>query len=45
VTVTTGAGQMMLGEFGWFVALFYVALAFVFWHFRDRLPKLPAEGI
>jgi membrane protease YdiL (CAAX protease family) len=45
LTTTTDAGQMMLGEFGWFVALFYVVLALVFWHFRDRLPKLPAEGV
>jgi hypothetical protein len=28
---------MMLGEFGWFVAGAYAALAFVFWMFRDRL--------
>lgn len=41
LTTTTESGQMMLGEFGWFVAVFYIALAFVFWHFRDRLPKLP----
>jgi CAAX protease family protein len=45
LTTTTDAGQIMLGEFGWFVAVFYVALALVFWHFRDRLPKLPAEAI
>ncbi|MCX6690366.1 MAG: hypothetical protein NTZ39_11870 [Methanoregula sp.] len=41
----TAEGTMMLGEFGWFVAVFYVALALVFWHFRDRLPKLPAENV
>ncbi|AGB02591.1 CPBP family intramembrane glutamic endopeptidase [Methanoregula formicica] len=45
LTVTTPAGSMMLGEFGWFVAIFYVLLALIFWHFRDRLPKLPAEGL
>jgi len=45
LTVTTPAEDMMLGEFGWFVAVFYVALALVFWHFRDRLPKLPAENV
>jgi len=45
LTMTTSAGEMMLGEFGWFVAVFYVALALVFWHFRDRLSKLPAEGV
>lgn len=45
LTMTTEAGQMMLGEFGWFVAVFYVALALVFWHFRDRLPELPAENV
>jgi membrane protease YdiL (CAAX protease family) len=44
-TVTTPAGNMMLGEFGWFAALCYIVLALVFWHFRDRLPKLPAEGV
>jgi len=45
LTVTTPDGTLMLGEFGWFVAVFYVALALVFWHFRDRLPELPAEGV
>ena len=45
LTVTTSEGTMMLGEFGWFVAILYVALALVFWHFRDRLPKLPSEGV
>ena len=45
LTMTTSAGEMMLGEFGGFVAVFYIALALVFWHFRDRLPKLPAEGV
>lgn len=45
LTTTTEEGQTMLGEFGWFVAVFYVALALVFWHFRDRLPKLPADGV
>lgn len=45
MTETTEPGEMMLGEFGWFVAIFYVALALVFWHLRDRLPKLPAEGV
>jgi len=45
LTRTTDAGQMMLGEFGWFVAVFYIALALIFWHFRDRLPKLPAESL
>ncbi len=38
LTTPTGAGSMMLGEFGWFVALAYVALAVIFWYFRDRLP-------
>jgi len=45
LTVTTPAGSEMLGEFGWFVAIVYVVLALVFWHFRNRLPKLPAEGL
>ena len=45
LTTTTESGQAMLGEFGWFCAVFYVALALVFWHFRDRLPKLPADGV
>ncbi|MEN6611803.1 MAG: CPBP family intramembrane glutamic endopeptidase [Methanoregulaceae archaeon] len=45
LTVTTDAGQAMLGEFGWFCAAAYVILALVFWHFRDRLPKLPAENV
>ena len=38
LTVTTAEGNMMLGEFGWFVAVVYILLALVFWHFRDRLP-------
>ena len=42
LTVKTDAGNTMLGEFGWFVAIMYVALALVFWHFRNRLPDLPA---
>jgi len=45
LTVSTMAGEMMLGEFGWFVAVFYVALALVFWYFRDRIPALPAGGV
>ena len=45
LTTTTEAGQAMLGEFGWFCAVFYVALALVFWHFRDRLPTLPADRV
>lgn len=45
LTVTTPEGSMMLGEFGWFVAIFYIPLALIFWHFRDRLPKLPADGL
>jgi len=36
---------MMLGEFGWFVAVSYVVLAVVFWLCRVRLPKLPAEKL
>ena len=28
---------MMLGEFGWFVAVAYVVLAFLFWRFRDKV--------
>ena len=39
LTTTTEAGNRMLGEFGWFVALAYVVLAVIFWHFRDRLPR------
>jgi len=45
LTAKTDSGEMMLGEFGWFVTVFYVALALVFWHFRDRLPKMPAERV
>jgi len=44
LTVTTPAGTTMLGEFGWFVAVVYVLLALLFWHFRDRLPALPVHG-
>jgi len=45
LTETTPTGELMLGEFGWFVALMYVILALIFWHYRNKLPKLPAEGI
>lgn len=38
LTVKTQAGDRMLGEFGWFVALVYVVLALVFWSVRGRLP-------
>jgi len=47
LTTPTDAGSMMLGEFGWFVALAYVVLALVFWHFRDRVPgreRSPSPG-
>ncbi|MDZ4165187.1 MAG: CPBP family intramembrane glutamic endopeptidase, partial [Smithellaceae bacterium] len=39
LTVKTPAGDKMLGEFGWFVAIAYVLLALGFWRFRNRLPK------
>lgn len=45
LTQTTGAGEMMLGEFGWFVALIYVILAPIFWYYRNKLPPLPAERV
>ncbi len=45
LTQMTDAGEMMLGEFGWFAAAFYVVLALIFWHYRNALPKLPAEGV
>jgi len=37
LTIKTRVGDIMLGEFGWFAALVYIALALVFWKFRDRL--------
>ncbi|MDD1719653.1 MAG: CPBP family intramembrane metalloprotease [Methanoregulaceae archaeon] len=43
LTITTPAGDAMLGEFGWFVTLAYVVLALVFWYFRDRLPGIPDQ--
>ena len=45
LTEKTPGGDMMLGEFGWFVAIVYVLLALVFWHFRDRLPVPAREGV
>ncbi|MBU4535772.1 MAG: CPBP family intramembrane metalloprotease [Euryarchaeota archaeon] len=45
LTESTDAGEMMLGEFGWFVALMYVILALIFWYYRNKLPPLPAEGV
>jgi membrane protease YdiL (CAAX protease family) len=44
LTVATPAGNMMLGEFGWFGAAAYVALAAVFWSFRNRLPLSSGRG-
>jgi membrane protease YdiL (CAAX protease family) len=40
MTVKTPAGDKMLGEFGWFVAIIYVVLALGFWRFRNRLPHV-----
>jgi len=40
LTHKTPAGDKMLGEFGWFVAIIYVVLALGFWRFRNRLPKV-----
>ncbi len=34
---------MMPVEFEEFAAVAYVVPALVFWHFRGRLPKLPAQ--
>jgi hypothetical protein len=34
----------MLGESGWFVAVFYTIFVIAFWHFRDRSQRLPEEG-
>ncbi len=45
LTQMTNAGEMMLGEFGWFAPALYVFLALIFWHYRNALPKLPAEGV
>lgn len=45
ITQMTDSGEMMLGEFGWFAPSLYVVLALIFWHYRDALPKLPAEGL
>lgn len=45
LTETTDAGEMMLGEFGWFAAAMYVVLAFIFWHYRNALPGLPADQV
>lgn len=44
LTIMTPTGNTMLGEFGWFGAVAYIVLALIFWHFRDRLPKLPIQG-
>ena len=35
----------MPGEFGWFVAFFSIVFALVCSHFRDSLPKFPAERL
>ncbi|EHQ35920.1 Abortive infection protein [Methanoplanus limicola DSM 2279] len=40
LTVPTEASGMMLGEFGWACAFFYLVLAAVFWHFRGKLPDI-----
>lgn len=44
LTEKTPGGDMMLGEFGWVVAIVYVVLALVFWHFRDQLPVPALQG-
>ena len=44
LTMTTSAGEMRLGEFGWFVAVFCVALALVFWHFRSGCRNCRRRG-
>jgi len=41
----TSAGETISGEFWRFIAVFCVARALVFWHFRDRVPNQPADGI
>ena len=40
LTVRTSAGDRMLGEFGWFVAIVYLILALGFWLLRNHLPKV-----
>jgi len=45
LTVKTLAGDKMLGEFGWFVAIIYLILAMVFWFFRNRLPKIKRKRL
>ncbi len=39
LTVKTQAGEMMLGEFGWFVLVVFIVLAIIFWLVRNRLPQ------
>jgi hypothetical protein len=41
LTMTTSAEEIILGKFGGFIAVFSGARALVFWHVRDRVPKLP----
>lgn len=44
LTIQTEASEFMLGEFGWACPVFYIILAFIFWHFRGLLPKNPDKG-
>jgi membrane protease YdiL (CAAX protease family) len=44
ITATTGAGNAMLGEFGWCVVLISIVIGLLFWHLRYMLPKMPKPG-
>jgi len=41
ITATTGAGEAMLGEFGWYIVLISIVIGLLFWHMRHMLPKMP----
>jgi uncharacterized protein len=41
ITATTGAGNAMLGEFGWFALLVSIVIGLLFWHLRYMLPAMP----
>jgi membrane protease YdiL (CAAX protease family) len=41
ITAKTEAGEMMLGEFGWYVVVISIVIGLLFWYLRYMLPELP----
>ena len=41
ITAKTEAGEMMLGEFGWYVVIISMVIGLLFWYLRYMLPTMP----